>query len=286
MKVTILKPAGYCAGVARAIKLAKNTKIKNPKKNVVILGMLVHNEDALKTLQKYGILTICGENKTLSQMINDIKKPSIVILTAHGHDKKIEKLLKEKGHQVVDATCPFVSKSFTKINEAINNKEIVYYIGAKNHPESDAALSLSKNIKFIDINDPKIPSSKKEVFVISQTTLSKTEVDEIKKKIKTRNSKVVFEDGICNSSTLRQEALKKIPKNVDAVLIVGGKKSNNSKTLFKIAKELYPNKIVKLIENCSELKEKDLKGLNHIAISSGASTPNEVIEQIKARLTN
>lgn len=287
MKVTVLEPSGYCAGVELAINLAIKTKQENASNNVVVLGMLVHNQDSLKTLEKHGIKTVFKENSSLDELVDDIKEPSIVILTAHGHSKALEKKLIKNGHKIVDATCPFVKKSMDDINKEISLENDVFYIGVKNHPEANAALSLGKHVHLIDIKDPVIPTiDSTSPAVISQTTLAESDVENIINKVKAiyKDAKIV--KGICNASTLRQKAILSLDKDVDKIYIVGGKNSNNSKTLFNLAKSNYPNIDVKLIQNADDIKEKDLLGLSHIAISSGASTPKEVIEQIKSKLLN
>ena len=287
MKVTILEPSGYCSGVERAMKMAIETKNNNPSKNVVVLGMLVHNEDSLKTLEKHGIKTIYKQNCSYEQLIDEIKEPSVVILTAHGHSKVVEEKLLEKGHEIVDATCPFVSSSFKEIRKYLDKDMYVFYIGVKNHPESSAALSLSEKVIFIDYKNPVVPKIEcKSPLVISQTTLSQLEVFDIYMKIEKEYPKAKISKGICHASTSRQLALGKLDDDVDLIYVVGGINSNNSRTLFNIAKGLYPNKKVELIQNASEINKKDLKGLSHIAISSGASTPKEVIEEIRLALLN
>ena len=287
MKVTVLEPSGYCSGVERAMKMAIETKENNPSKNVVVLGMLVHNEDSLKTLEKHGIKTIYDKNCSLEQLVDKINEPSMVILTAHGHAKSVEDRLIANGHEIVDATCPFVFTSFKEIKKALDKGSYVFYIGVKNHPESTAALSISDKVLFIDYKDPKIPQVDcKSPMVISQTTLSQLEVYEIYNKIEEKYPKAKISKGICHASTSRQLALGKLDKDVDLIYVVGGINSNNSRTLFNIAKGLYPNKKVLLIQNASEINKKDLNGLSHIAISSGASTPREVIEEIKLALLN
>ncbi len=287
MKVTVLEPSGYCSGVERAIKIALKTKEEHPNTNVVILGMLVHNEDSLKSLQNQGIETIYKKDCSLEQLIDEIKEPSVVILSAHGHAISVEEKLIKNGHVIVDATCPFVKTSLQTIFEEVNKGFPVFYIGVKNHPEAVAALSLSKNIFFIDYKEQNIPEVlEKSPLVISQTTLSKFEVEEINKKILAKYPKAKFLEGICHASTKRQEALMNLDKDVDLIYVVGGSNSNNSKTLFNLAKNLYPSKQVKLIQNASDIKEKDLLGLSHVVISSGASTPKEVINEIKNKLLN
>ena len=287
MKITVLEPSGYCSGVERAMKIAIETKENNPSKNVVVLGMLVHNEDSLNTLQKHGITTIYDKNSSLEELIDQINEPSIVILTAHGHAKIVEEKLIKNGHSIVDATCPFVEHSFSEIKKSLIKDLYVFYIGVKNHPEANAALSISNKVILIDTKDPKIPSIDCESpLVISQTTLSRFETESICEQIKKQYPKANFLNGICNASTARQSALMNLDDDVDLIYVVGSVNSNNSKTLFNLAKKLHPNTKVLMIQNAAEINKKDLKGLSHIAISSGASTPREVIEQIKFSLLN
>lgn len=287
MKVTVLEPSGYCSGVERAMKLAVETKDKNTDEKVVVLGMLVHNQDSLKTLVKHGIKTIFKENCSYEQLADEINEPSTVILTAHGHSKAVEDKLLKNGHKIVDATCPFVKNSFVEITNAVKNGSYVFYIGVKNHPEAVAALSLSEKVVLIDVKDVKNPKVKdNSPLVISQTTLSRFETEAINKKIKKAYPNAQFVNGICNASTRRQESLMNLSDDVDLVLIVGGLNSNNSKTLFNLAKKLYPNKQIRLIQNADDINKKDLTGLSHIVISSGASTPKEVISEIKDKLFN
>lgn len=286
MKVTILEPSGYCVGVERAMNLAIETKENNPSNNVVVLGMLVHNQDSLKELEKHGVKTIYEQNCSYEQLVDKISAPSTVILTAHGHSKALEDKLINNGHTIVDATCPFVKNSFEEIRKAIINRD-VFYIGVKNHPEALAALSISDKVHFIDAKEPQIPENiKSSPLVISQTTLSRFEVKHINEKIKSVYKNAEFLNGICNASTKRQESLMNLDNDVDLIYVVGGLNSNNSKTLLNLATKLYPHKKVLLIQNSSDINKKDLLGLSHIAISSGASTPKEIISEIKAKLLN
>ena len=287
MKVTILEPYGYCSGVERAMNIAIATKQNNPDKSVVVLGMLVHNEDSLKTLENHGIKTIFDKNCSFEQLVDKIEEPSIIILTAHGHSKDIEEKLLKNGHTIVDATCPFVKHSFEEIKKALDKDLYVFYIGVKNHPEANAALSLSEKVLLIDVKEPKIPNVECDSpLVISQTTLSSFETALICKEIKDKYPNAYILDGICNASTMRQASLINLEDDVDLIYVVGGSNSNNSKTLFNHAKMLHSNTNVLLIQNASDINKKDLIGLSHIVISSGASTPKEIIEEIKAKLLN
>lgn len=285
MKVILAKPYGYCAGVANAISLACKTKEANPKRRIVILGMLIHNEDTLKELEKAGIETIYQKDKDLLELIDFIKDDSIVILTAHGHKEEVENRLKERGLEFVDTTCPFVKTTFNEILKATKNNHDVIYIGKENHPEANAALSLSNRVHLLDVSNPVVPKLKDESpLIINQTTFSHYEIEQLIELIKTKYPNAQVLKSVCYASTQRQEALLNLPKDVDLIYVVGGKNSNNAKTLFNLASKNYPSAKVIAIQNADDVKEKDLIGLNLVAISSGASTPKEISEAIKNKV--
>ena len=138
--IEIIKPIGHCFGALKAIATAKETKEKYVDKNVYVFGLLVHNEEVIKLLDKLDIKTI----EPALERLKEFTKDDVVIFTAHGHTKLYEDILKEKGVTYIDTTCPRVNDVFNKIKE---NKEIIY-IGKKNHPEVNAALAVKENILF------------------------------------------------------------------------------------------------------------------------------------------
>lgn len=285
MKVTIVQPYGYCAGVANAISLAYKTKQSKPNRKIIILGMLIHNEDALNKLKEVGIDTLYHKDKSLLELIDEIEDGSVVILTAHGHSKAVEEKLNERGLEFVDTTCPFVNLTFSQIDKSIKEGHHVIYIGKANHPEANAALSISKNVHLLDVSNPVLPLLDDESpLVINQTTFSHYEVEQLIDMIKSKYPHAIVFKSVCDASARRQEALLNLPKDVDLIYIVGGKNSNNAKTLFNIAKSHYSQSKVLLIQNELDVNEKDLLGLHHIVISSGASTPKEITEQIKSKI--
>ena len=285
MKVIRLEPYGYCAGVENAINIALETKKNNADRNVCVLGMLVHNQDALQTLTKNGIKTIYQEGKTLEELVDLIPDNSIVILTAHGHSKEIEDKILDRHLEFVDATCPFVKQSMGVIlHSSVKGKDI-FYIGKKGHPEASASISISDKVHLIDFSNPIIPNiASDEPLVISQTTFSKKEVEHIVNSIKEKYPKAIIKNGVCHASDLRQSAIENLDEDVDLIYVVGGKNSNNTQTLLRIAKNKFPNAKVIPIEKDLEIKRRDLEGLSLIAISSGASTPKEVTNRVYFRI--
>lgn len=282
MNILLLKPIGYCVGVKRAIDIAKNAKIKYKNRNVVILGMLVHNNDALKELDLLGINTIYRNDKNYSDLIKKIDDDSIVILTAHGHSKIIEEKLKNRHLEYIDATCPFVEVSLNKIENYLKDNHDVIYIGKNNHPESDAALSLSNRVHLYELDKQfdftKIKDDKP--LIISQTTFSTYDVKEAINKIKNHFPNALDISGICKASKERQEAIINSNDNIDLIYVIGGKKSNNTHILFKLAQNKFNSSKVILIENEEDIKKSDLINVKKVALSSGTSTPEFVIQKI------
>ncbi|MCQ3035795.1 MAG: hypothetical protein MJ248_06260, partial [Bacilli bacterium] len=206
--------------------------------------------------------------------------------TAHGHELRVEEKLNELGIKYVDATCPKVLLAESKIKEALSKNHEIIFIGKKGHPEANAMISLSNKIHLYELGkvfDYTIVKDEKPV-VISQTTFSKEEISETVNLIRENIPNVEVIDNVCNASLLRQKAVKDIPTDAEAIFVVGGPNSNNTKTLYNLAKQSHPCSKVELIENKDNLNKKDLLGLNCAYIVSGASTPRSVINELKEYL--
>ncbi len=286
MRVDIIEPSGYCAGVAKAFDIAREVRKNNKDKNIVVLGMLVHNQDALKELDELNIQTMYKKDMSYVDMVDMLSSDDIVILTAHGHPLEVEKKLQERGIKYYDATCPFVKLAHEQIKKAVDAKHQVIYIGKKNHPEALSALSLSNDVLLYEIKDGMDPSLVRDEspLLLSQTTFSKLDVNEIEKDLKKKIPSLRFAPSVCNASNSRQEALLNIEKDVDGIIVVGGKESNNTKTLYELALANYPNKKVLYIQNQDDLSQFDSSQLNHIVIISGTSTPRYILDTIKTSI--
>lgn len=284
MKIEILEPFGYCAGVERAMKMALEVKKAHQDQDVVVLGMLVHNADALNELSKAGITTIYDENKSLVELIDKVDNNAIVILTAHGHSMAVEEELNRRNIKFIDATCPFVTLTENVIKKAVSENRDVLYLGKKNHPEANAALSISNKVHLIEPKNVHLEEKYTNPLVISQTTFSESEIAQTISFIKDVLKEVSVSESICQASTLRQNALKNLSKDVELIYVVGGKNSNNTKTLFEIASSTHPKAKVLMIENANDINKKDLIGLNYVAISSGASTPREITLEVENKI--
>ena len=279
MKVNRVIPSGYCKGVVNAIRIAKQTKLDNQDKNVYILGMLVHNSFVSKELSDLGIITLDDTYKTKEELLDEIDD-GIVIFTAHGIADYIKQKAIDKGLEYVDATCVDVLKTQNIIKEYLAKGYDVIYFGKKNHPEANAVLSISDNIHLItdedDLNDLNIKNN--NIFLTNQTTMSFLELDKLIKLTKEKYPQVLIHPEICNATSSRQLAISNL-ENCDLLYVVGDKKSNNTNKLVEIGKSQGIKKVI-LIHNYLEISNDDLKDVENIYVTAGASTPPNLIDEV------
>ena len=281
MKIIIGKTAGFCYGVRRAVNETKK-ELENSSE-ICCLGEIVHNKSVVKDLEERGIT-----------FVNDIDEcKGKVIIRAHGESKETYKKLKEKGIEIKDLTCPKVLKTHELAEEYIKHNYFIVLIGVQGHPESIGTLSFcgensyllqdKSNIKeMVDkINESKL----KDILILAQTTYNSKKfddiVEEIKKELNGKNIKV--KKTICEATKIRQNETTKIAKKVDAMIIVGDKKSSNTNKLYDISKEYCKRTF--FVQTAEELHIEELKNAKEIGIMAGASTPEEdiakIIEKVK-----
>lgn len=281
MEVKAITPRGYCKGVVRAIEIAKNAI--HEKKPIYILGMIVHNQYIVQALEELGIQTIDHKGKTRLELLDEIHEGTIII-TAHGAGDEVFQKAKQKNLHIIDASCLDVIKTHDLIKEKISQGYEILYIGKNGHPEAEGAISIHKDkvhliSKKEDINS--INKNKKYIMT-NQTTMSLYDVYDLCEYAQQMLPNVSIEKETCTATKIRQEAIKNIDENIDIVFIVGDPHSNNTQKLASIAKEKHT---VYMIESIDDLNIQVLKGQTKVAVSSGASTPtyltNQVIDFLK-----
>lgn len=280
-KITVLNPKGYCSGVSRAIYIALKARNENPGKEVYVLGELVHNSIVIKLLKDKNIKTLYGKNKI--DNINLLENNSVIVFTAHGHEKELDKISIKKNLIVYDATCLKVKSNMDKIENKIKEGASVIFIGQEGHPEVNAALSISPQVYLYDINKPfnyyKITNNK--IFVINQTTLNFTKINDIFLNIKKYFPFAEISNEICNTTRIRQNSIIEIPSDTDLIIVVGDQISSNSNKLLEIAKESHPSINSILIKDKNDLNNIDILKYNNIYIVSSASTLPETVDELK-----
>jgi len=282
MKVFKVNPRGYCHGVVDAMNLvAKTIADETTIKPIYIVGQIVHNQIITDAFNQSGATTINGKNR--EEIIGKIDSGTIII-TAHGINPKLILKAKEKGLNVVDATCIDVYKTHKLIKRKIKKGYEVIYVGKKNHPEPEGVIGINpKKIHLIeskkDLVDLNLNTDK--IIVTNQTTMSLWDTEKLIKLIEKKYPFVEKHLEICTATLDRQIAIVEIAKNADITIVVGDKASNNTNRLVEISEKIAKTKAIR-IESLSDLDVEILKdvNINKVAVTSGASTPSIITKQV------
>ncbi|MST99939.1 bifunctional 4-hydroxy-3-methylbut-2-enyl diphosphate reductase/30S ribosomal protein S1 [Tissierella pigra] len=276
MEIIIADNAGFCFGVKRAVDMT-NTELINANKNIYSLGPLIHNQQAVERFEKSGLKTV-----------DDIKEinNSKVIIRSHGVSKNIINEINQKDLEIVDSTCPYVKSVHKRVEEYENQGYNIIIIGDSNHPEIIGINGWCNNKAFIvnSLEDAeKLPMMDK-ICVVSQTTNTQEKFETLCEIIKEKGNEVKIFNTICNATNLRQESCKKLSSQVDAMIIIGGYHSSNTKKLVEVSKKYCKN--VYHIETSKELPLQTLSKFNKIGITAGASTPDWIIKEVVETMDN
>lgn len=283
MKTIKITPRGYCHGVVGAIRLTQKAAMdEKTKKPIYILGMIVHNEHIVNELEKLGVITIDNKSKTRLELIDEIDSGTI-IFTAHGISEKVKQKAISKGLDIIDATCKDVLVTHELIKSGVEDNKKIIYIGKKGHPETEGAISdYDKETCFLvtSLNDINlIPFDKKDTIIITnQTTLSQWDIMGLVDEIKNQFINATYFNEICKATQIRQEAISKVT-NVDLIIVVGDKRSNNTKKLREIG-ESYAGIESIQIANYKDINPEWLKNKQNVAVTSGASTPTSITKAV------
>ena len=280
-KIYLIAPRGFCVGVTRAVDTV-TLALEKYGAPVYVKHEIVHNKHVIDELKDRGAIFI--------EDLNDVPNDRPLIFSAHGVSKKITNQAKEEKNNIIDATCPLVTKVHIQALKFYNHGYEIILIGHKNHPEVEGTMgqvpedkiTLIENV--IDVKNLKLKSDK--IAYITQTTLSVEDtnmvIQELKKKFPNIESSP--KEDICYATTNRQNAVKEFASNCDAFIIVGSNNSSNSNRLVEVAKNSGCLKS-DLIEDAKSLNVDEYKNYKSIGISSGASVPDilvmSVIEKLK-----
>ena len=277
MEVKVAKSAGFCFGVKKAVE-AVYQKLEDPFVHSAIYtyGPLIHNEEVVCDLEKKGVKVLHGEE--------DLEKltEGIVVLRSHGVEKRIYDKLQEKGITVVDATCPFVKKIHQIVAKYSEEGYQIVVIGNDKHPEVEGIKGWCKTTPVIIENKQQamefVVEKEKKVCIVSQTTFHYTKFKDLVEIISKKGYDIVVRNTICNATEERQTEAKQIASEVDAMIVIGGKSSSNTQKLYEICKKECKNTYY--IQTLVDLDFDKLKSMGCVGITAGASTPNNIIEEV------
>lgn len=283
--IKLAKFAGFCYGVKRAVDTVKKLKLDNPDKKIFVLGELIHNAHVISELEKLGITTLTE--------IPD-KAEGICVIRSHGESPQVIEKIKNTGFEIVDLTCPDVKKVQQKAVELAKEDYFVVIVGKSEHPE---VVAIKANAQIWSDNvvvavspeqlkqyEQKIKEHKK-VGVVVQTTQRITTLNSVVEYLTSIAKEIHIANTICQSTSMRQTEAKELAKDSDLVIVVGSKKSANTTHLAEILKDITKTIHIENadeLENYTDLTEKS----KNISITAGASTPQDVIEDVMQKLKN
>jgi 4-hydroxy-3-methylbut-2-enyl diphosphate reductase len=261
MQIKVAKHSGFCFGVKRAINIVE--KALRKKIDIYSLGPIIHNPEVVNELSKKGLKVIRG--------IGSIDKGAVVI-SSHGAPIETVQKIKEKGLRLIDATCPFVKHSHDIVKTLKRDGYSIIIIGDKAHPEVRALLSSAGK---------KVYSRK--IGIVSQTTQTKHNyIQGIVEALKGDFSEIRIFNTICNDTSARQTEARRLLKDCNVMVVVGGKNSANTRRLFEICKERGVDS--HHIESDVELKKEYFRGKRCVGVVSGASTPDSMVNKVVKKI--
>ena len=288
MEITLLKPFGYCQGVIVAFSKALEYASSHKDEKIYMLGMLVHNEDAVKTISSYGVKVLDERVAPLLEQLEAIEDGATVIFSAHGHPPIYEEIAKQKHLKTIDTTCVHVEETRLDAADIYQNSHDMIYIGSKGHLEAEGFLAHFPYCSFFDVKSKKLDVKDKLIApqVYAQTTLGYFELDGAMQAIQKEYHDAKLVKGRCLATSLRQQEVVRCLEETrpDALIILGSKTSNNSKKLAEIGESYHVPTFLCL--NLEEVKKVDLSHFRKVAISSGASTSRETCLEVKDYLAS
>ena len=274
LKILLVSPRGFCAGVDRAIEIVKKALIKFGSP-VYVRHEIVHNAQVVESLKKLGAIFV--------EELNEIKDPSRpVIFSAHGVPKSVPNEALNRKMFYIDATCPLVTKVHKEAERHDKNGYKIILIGHKDHPEVIGTMGqISKeNITLIETTeDAKKLEIDEPVAYVTQTTLSVDDTKDIIEILEKKfpDIKAPIKEDICYATTNRQNAVKEIADSCDMFFVIGSDNSSNSKRLVEVAKKAGCEN-AKLVDFKKELPIKEITSCNKIGLTSGASAPEKLVQ--------
>ena len=280
LNLVLASPRGFCAGVDRAITIVEKA-LEMYGAPIYVQHEIVHN--------KYVVQRLRNEGAVFVENIDEIPEGSHAIFSAHGVSPEVRKRAEKRKLQVLDATCPLVTKVHREAQRYAQKEHTIILIGHHNHVEVKGTVGEAPEHIFVvgtveEVSDLKIPDEKK-VGYITQTTLSLDDTAEIITALKERFPEIKgpAKDDICYATQNRQNAVKALSKEVDLVLVVGAQNSSNSVRLLEVAETTGVK--ARRIESAAELDPEWLEEVRNVGITAGASAPEDIVQGIVAEIS-
>ena len=281
MSVVLAKSAGFCYGVRRAVELAERTAEEG--RPCVMLGSIIHNKDVIARLAEKGLTAV--------ERPEDVPEGSAVIIRSHGEGRAVYDQLRARGVEILDATCPNVTRIHQIVAQAEETGRQPVIVGTPDHPEVTAiagwcshpvVVSGAEELEKWLVQDEKRRNL--PLTFVSQTTSTRKIWDDCVKKAKKECTNAEFFDTICGATSKRQEEAHRLAQQCSLMVVIGDGKSSNTKRLAEICRESCPD--VRLIERAADLEPSALSQANVVGITAGASTPAWIIKEVYDKMSD
>ena len=275
MEVVVAKTAGFCFGVERAVRKVYE-QIETGRPPIFTLGPIIHNEEVVRDLEGRGVRVLPDE-----ESLKDLKEGTVII-RSHGVGRAVYDRIKARGLSVVDATCPFVKKIHRVVQEQNGLGRRVIIIGDKDHPEvqgirgwgDEKTLVVKDEAEMADLPD----LTGEKLCIVSQTTFNYNKFQDLVEKFSEKGYDIFVLNTICNATQERQVEAGRIASQVDAMIVVGGKSSSNTRKLYEICRKECKNTYY--IQTVGDFDPESVSSVRCVGITAGASTPKNIIEEV------
>lgn len=278
MNVELAKTAGFCFGVKRAVDTVYQQIEQYRGEKIFTYGPIIHNEEVIKDLRSHGVEVLNDEEELKTA------DADVVVIRSHGVAKYIYDILEERGITCVDATCPFVKKIHKIVAKKSAEGSYIVIVGNGEHPEVQGIRGWAgEQVTVVqtaeDAERFELPDKDQKVCIVAQTTFNYNKFKELVEIISKKRYDIVVLNTICNATKERQTEARQIAARVDAMVVIGDKRSSNTQKLFEICKEECLNTYY--IQTLDDLNMNQLRSVETVGITAGASTPNKIIEEVQ-----
>ena len=275
MEVILAKSAGFCFGVKRAVETVYQQA--ETGKQIYTYGPIIHNEQVVSDLERRGVKVIDSDEDLMAV------RGGTVVIRSHGVSKEINQRIEECGLTCIDATCPFVKRIHRVVEKASREGKQIVIIGNPGHPEVEGirgwsetpAVVIESEKEAYEFTNPE----NREICLVSQTTFNYNKFQELVEIIEKKGYNTIVVNTICNATEERQTEAKEIASHVDAMIVIGGAHSSNTRKLYEICRKECENTY--FIQTLDDLQLDFPNSVLRVGITAGASTPNNIIEEVQ-----
>ncbi len=275
MEVILAKSAGFCYGVSRALNTVLDAA-KSHEKPMFTLGPLIHNPQVIEKLESQGV-------KSVSE-VSEVPPDSVLVMPSHGVSESVMEQAQSAGLEIIDLTCPYVSKVHRVAETLTKNGYQVVILGDKGHTEVRGILSTAGEDAIVvsDASELADIKLKNRVGIVAQTTQTRDRYQALVAEVSSRAYEVSAYNTICNATSDRQRAALDVAEHADVMLVVGGRNSANTRRLADIC--THAGVPTYHVEVADEIDEGWFAGASKVGITAGASTPDWIIQEVICRV--